>query len=302
MQHTVIVIAGPTASGKTALAIQVAQAFGTSIISADSRQCYREISIGTAKPSAEELRAVPHYFINSHSITEEVNAGRYEKLALQYAREIFAQRPVAVLCGGTGLYIRAFCEGIDDMPPVSPAVRDRINRQYEKEGLAWLQQQLQQRDPAFYAVAETQNPQRLIRALEVLESTGRSITSFRTASRAQRDFRIIKIGITLPKELLHRNIHTRVDLMMAAGLLEEVQSVLPYRSHNALQTVGYQEIFDYLDGKTTLEDAVTLIKTHTRQYAKRQLTWFRKDKEIQWFDARETGAVLRYLEELIIKN
>jgi len=295
MSNTVIVIAGPTASGKTALAIQVAQAFGTSIISADSRQCYREISIGTAKPSAEELRAVPHYFINSHSITEEVNAGRYEKLALQYAQEIFAQRPVAVMCGGTGLYIRAFCEGIDEMPPVSPAVRDSINRQYEKEGLVWLQQQLQQRDPAFYAVAETQNPQRLIRALEVLESTGRSITSFRTARRARRDFRIIKIGITLPKELLHRNIHTRVDQMMAAGLPEEVQRVLPYRSHNALQTVGYQEIFDYLDGKTTLEEAVTLIKTHTRQYAKRQLTWFRKDKEIQWFDARETGAVLEYL-------
>jgi tRNA dimethylallyltransferase len=278
MQNTVIVIAGPTAAGKTALAIQVARAFGTAVISADSRQCYREISIGTAKPSPEE-----------------VSAGLFERLALQYTQEIFAEHKVAIMCGGTGLYIKAFCEGIDDMPAIPPAIRDAINKQYEKQGLPWLQQELQKLDPDFYAVAETQNPQRLIRALEVLEATGRSITTFRTANRAQRDFNIIKIGVTLPKELLHRNIHARVDQMMTAGLLEEVNSVLPYRRHNALQTVGYQEMFDYLDGKTSLEEAVELIKVHTRQYAKRQLTWFRKDKEFHWFDPQAPATILQYL-------
>lgn len=294
--HTVIVIAGPTAAGKTALAIRVAQAFGTSIISADSRQCYREISIGTAKPSPQELQTVPHYFIDSHSIKEEISAGLFERLAMQYAQEIFARRNVAVMCGGTGLYIKAFCEGIDEMPPISSAIRNAINKQYEKAGLAWLQQELQKLDPDFYAVAETQNPQRLIRALEVLEATGRSITTFRTANRAQRDFRIIKIGVTLPKELLHRNIHARVDQMMAAGLLDEVKRVLPYREHNALQTVGYQELFDHLDGKTSLAEAIELIKIHTRQYAKRQLTWFRKDKEFHWFDPQDTDQILGYLQ------
>jgi tRNA dimethylallyltransferase len=297
LQNTVIVIAGPTAAGKTTLAIQVAQAYSTAVISADSRQCYRELSIGTAKPSPEELQTVPHYFIDSHSIKEEVSAGLFERLALDYLQEIFAQQPVAVMCGGTGLYIRAFCEGIDDMPPIEPAIRDAINRKYEKEGLPWLQQELQKLDPDFYAVAETQNPQRLIRALEVLEATGRSIITFRTANRAQRDFRIIKIGVTPPKELLHRNIHHRVDQMMANGLLDEVKSVLPYRHHNALQTVGYQEIFDYLDGKVTLEQAVDLIKTHTRQYAKRQLTWFRKDKEFHWFDPQDYDHILHYIQK-----
>ncbi|RBL91918.1 tRNA (adenosine(37)-N6)-dimethylallyltransferase MiaA [Chitinophaga flava] len=285
---TVIIIAGPTASGKTALAIKLAQLFGTSVISADSRQCYREISIGTAKPTPEELSAVPHYFIDSHSIREEVNAGIYEQLALQYAAEIFQKNDVAIMCGGTGLYIRAFCEGIDDMPAIPPGIREMLNARYEEHGLSWLQEQLRQRDPQFYATAETQNPQRLIRALEVLEATGQSITTFRTAVKAQRDFRIIKIGLTPSKEKLHENIHKRVDLMMAAGLVEEVKSVLPYRQHNALRTVGYQEIFDYLDGKLSLEQAVEDIKTHTRQYAKRQLTWFRKDKEYQWFDPTET--------------
>jgi tRNA dimethylallyltransferase len=296
LQKTVIVIAGPTAAGKTALAIQVAQAYGTAIISADSRQCYRELSIGTAKPSPQELQTVPHYFIDSHSIKEEVSAGLFERLALQYTQDIFERTPVAVMCGGTGLYIKAFCEGIDDMPAIAPAIREAINKQYEKDGLPWLQQELQKLDPDFYAVAETQNPQRLIRALEVLEATGRSITTFRTANRAPRDFRIIKIGVTLPKELLHRNIHHRVDQMIAAGLLDEVKSVLPYRNHNALQTVGYQEIFDYLDGKTTLEQAIDLVKTHTRQYAKRQLTWFRKDKEFHWMDPQDLDQVIQYLQ------
>ncbi|ASZ11987.1 tRNA (adenosine(37)-N6)-dimethylallyltransferase MiaA [Chitinophaga pendula] len=299
MQKTVIILAGPTASGKTALAIKLAQLFNTAVISADSRQCYREISIGTAKPAPEELQAAKHYFINSHSIQEEINAGIYEKLALQYTAEIFASHNVAIMCGGTGLYIKAFTEGMDDMPAVPPGIREAINIQYNELGIGWLQQQLQQRDPQFYNIAETQNPQRLIRALEILEATGQSITTFRKASPRDRDFRIIKIGITLPKELLHQNIHHRVDLMINAGLVDEVRNVLPFRSHNALQTVGYQEIFSYLDGNSTLEQAVTDIKTHTRQYAKRQLTWFRKDPAIQWFDARETQQILHRVQDMI---
>lgn len=296
MQKTAIIIAGPTASGKTALSIKVAQLFNTAVISADSRQCYKEISIGTAKPSPEELAAAPHYFINSHSIQEEVNAGRYEKLALQYADEIFAGNDIAVICGGTGLYIKAFTDGIDDMPEIPAGIRASLNEQYAAHGITWLQEQLLQRDPAFYAVAETQNPQRLIRALEVLETTGRSILEFRLAAPVQRPFNIIKIGITPPKELLHENIHHRVDLMMEAGLVEEVKSVLPYRNHNALRTVGYSEIFKYLDGDCSLEQAVTDIKTHTRQYAKRQLTWFRKDAAINWFDPRRQEDILSFIQ------
>ncbi|SEW37964.1 tRNA (adenosine(37)-N6)-dimethylallyltransferase MiaA [Chitinophaga arvensicola] len=297
MQKTVIIIAGPTASGKTALSVQIAQLFNTAVISADSRQCYREISIGTAKPSPEELSAVPHYFINSHSIREEVNAGIYEKLALQYTSEIFEKNDVAIMCGGTGLYIRAFVEGIDDMPAIAPGIRTHLNEQFARHGLSWLQEQLQERDPGFYATAETQNPQRLIRALEVLDATGQSITTFRNATRAQRDFRVIKIGINLPKEQLHHNIHYRVDQMIQAGLVEEVRSVLPYREHNALRTVGYQEIFSFLDGYISLDQAIDDIKTHTRQYAKRQLTWFRKDPAFQWFDPRDTAAIITYVKQ-----
>lgn len=293
--NTAIIIAGPTAAGKTGLSIKLARHFGTSVISADSRQCYREISIGTAKPTPAQLAAVPHYFINSHSIQEQVSAGIYERLALQYAADIFQKNKVAIICGGTGLYIRAFCEGIDDIPAVPETVREAVRLAYADKGLPWLQAALQERDPAFYAGAETENPHRLIRALEVLEATGQSITSFRTATTRARDFRIIKIGVTIPKPELHANIHLRVDQMMEEGLVDEVRSILPYRTHNALQTVGYQEIFDYLDGTLTLPAAVDAIKTHTRQYAKRQLTWFNRDKAFQWFDPRDSDTVLSYL-------
>lgn len=294
---TVIIIAGPTAAGKTAKAIEVAQHFDTAVISADSRQCYREISIGTAKPSPQELQTVPHYFINSHSIREEVNAGIYERLALEYAAEVWKDRDVVVMCGGTGLYIKAFCEGIDNIPAAPAEIRSSIQERYEKEGMAWLQQEVQEKDPAFYAIAEIQNPHRLMRALEVLYTTGQSITSFRTGNTAQRDFNIIKTGITLPKEQLHANIERRVHQMVADGLLEEVRAVLPYRNHNALQTVGYKEVFDHLDGKLSWNEAVDQIIVHTRQYAKRQLTWFRKDKDIKWFEAGK--GLMEELDQLL---
>ncbi|UYQ91117.1 tRNA (adenosine(37)-N6)-dimethylallyltransferase MiaA [Chitinophaga horti] len=295
MSKTVIIITGPTAAGKTALAIKLAQHFQTAVISADSRQCYKEISIGTAKPSPAELMAVPHYFINSHSIREEVNAATFEQLALQYASNIFKGNDTAIMCGGTGLYVRAFCEGMDVIPAIPPQVRDAVRAGYEQNGLTWLQETLQQRDPAFYAVAETQNPARLMRALEVLEATGQSIMVYRTATPQQRNFRIIKIGVTLPKEELHANINRRVDMMIADGLVEEVKSVMDYRKHNALQTVGYTEVFDYLDGNATLAQTAENIKVHTRQYAKRQLTWFRKDPATTWFDARKGEEVLQWV-------
>jgi len=284
---SIIIVAGPTAAGKTAKAIEVARHFNTAVISADSRQCYREISIGTAKPSPQELQTVPHYFINSHSIQEEVNAGLYEQLALNYAAEIWKENDVAVMCGGTGLYIKAFCEGMDNMPVIPPGIRASIQTRYEQEGMSWLQQEVQEKDPGFYAIAEIQNPHRLMRALEVLYATGQSITSFRTGNVVKRDFNIIKTAITLPKERLHDNIARRVHMMVAEGLLEEVRAVLPYRTHNALQTVGYKEVFDYLDGKISWEEAVEQIIIHTRQYAKRQLTWFKKDTAFKWYEGGE---------------
>lgn len=283
MEKTCIIIAGPTAVGKTAAAIDIARRFNTSIISADSRQCFKEMTIGVAKPSVEELQQVHHYFINSHSIHNEVNAAVFEQYALQAVNEIFQQHDVAVVTGGTGLYIKAFCEGLDDMPPVSPEIRQAITEQYEQHGLAWLQQQVQQHDPLYYASGEIQNPQRLIRALEVKQATGESIRSFQQGKKATRHFRIIKYGLELPKPELHARINTRVDMMIQQGLIREVESLLPFKHLNALQTVGYSELFEYLEGKISLEQAIDRIKTNTRQYAKRQMTWFKRDTSIQWF-------------------
>jgi tRNA dimethylallyltransferase len=271
--------------GKTAAAIQLAKSLDTSIISADSRQCFRELNIGVARPSPEELQSVGHYFIASHSIGEEVTAATFEELALQWTEEVFAGgKNRVVMVGGTGLYIKAFCEGLDTIPPVAEEIRTHIRQQFELGGIAWLQRQVQETDPGFYASGEVQNPQRLMRALEVRLSTGRSILAFRTQEKKQRPFNIQKIGLQLPKEELHRRINERVDRMMKNGLLEEVKGLLPYRERNALQTVGYTELFDHLDGKLSLEQAIEAIKTNTRHYAKRQMTWFRKDVSIRWID------------------
>lgn len=292
MNKTCIIISGPTAVGKTSAAIQVARHFKTEIISADSRQCYKELNIGVAKPSAEELAAVKHHFINSHSIHEEVHAAGFEQYALQAADKIFQHHDIAVMTGGTGLYIKAFCEGIDEMPPVLPGVREKIVEEFEKSGLAWLQQQVKEQDPLYYSTGEIQNPQRLMRALEVVQSTGKSIRHFQQGKKIQRPFHIIKTALELPKEELHRNINHRVDQMMEQGLLDEVRSLMPWRHLNALQTVGYTELFDYLDGKYTVEDAVELIKKNTRQYAKRQMTWFRRDKEITWYSPSDVPGII----------
>ncbi|MEI9808810.1 MAG: tRNA (adenosine(37)-N6)-dimethylallyltransferase MiaA [Bacteroidota bacterium] len=295
---TVIIIAGPTAVGKTTVAIDIARHFNTEIISADSRQCFKELDIGVARPSVEELEKVKHHFIASHSIHEGVNAAGFEKYALEKAKALFRDHDVVVMVGGTGLYIKAFCEGLDDIPAIDQAIREEITRSYAQKGLSWLQQEVQEKDPAFYKVGEVQNPQRMMRALEVIASTGQSVLHFRKGRKMERDFAIIKTGLELPKESLHHNIHTRVGRMMEAGLLEEVKSLIPFKQLNALQTVGYSEIFDHLDGKITLAQAVADIKTNTRQYAKRQMTWFRRDKEIKWVSTAAIKEIIAFAEDV----
>jgi tRNA dimethylallyltransferase len=280
----VVVIAGPTGVGKTTVAIEVAKHFHTEIISADSRQCYKELNIGVARPSVEQLAAVKHHFIASHSIHQKVTAATFEQYALKTAGEIFTHIDVVVLVGGTGLYIKAFCEGIDEIPEIPEELRNDIIVNYYEYGLNWLQNEVKQHDPLFSAEGEVKNPQRLMRALEVVKSTGRSILEFRTGVKAKRNFEVVKIGLEIPKEQLHQNINERVDKMVENDLLEEVRSLIPYRHLNALQTVGYKELFDYFDGQTSVDEAIELIKKNTRQYAKRQVTWFKKDMEYRWTD------------------
>lgn len=296
---TVIIVGGPTAVGKTAIAISIAKQFQTEIISADSRQCFRELKIGVARPSDQELKEVPHHFIASHSITDNINAASFEKYALQKVNELFKNHDVVIIVGGTGLYIKAFCEGLDEIPLIDESIRKKIIDSWEMHGLGWLQEEVKIKDPAFYKAGEIQNPQRMMRALEVVESTGQSILSFRRNVKAKRDFRIIKIGLELPKEELHANINLRVDKMINEGLVEEVSSLSGYRDVNALQTVGYSEIFEHLDGKISLEAAIEEIKKNTRQYAKRQMTWFKKDKEINWVNAKQKSGIVSMAQKLV---
>jgi tRNA dimethylallyltransferase len=293
---TVIVIAGPTAVGKTAVALQLAKHFQTEIISADSRQCFKELNIGVARPSPIELNQVPHHFIASHSIHEEVTAASFEQFALKKAKDLFQHKDVVVMVGGTGLYIKAFCEGLDRIPEIEPGIRDQVIEQYNTKGIGWLQQQLKEKDPEFYAKGEIQNPQRSMRALEVMEATGRSILNFRNTGKEQRDFSIMKIGLELPRQQLIEQINNRVDQMMEAGQLEEVKELLPFRHLNALQTVGYAELFDYLDNKIPLHEAIERIRINTRQYAKRQMTWFKKDKEFNWFSPYQVAEIIEFAE------
>ncbi len=286
-----IIIGGPTASGKTSLAIDVAKHFHTSIISCDSRQCYREMNIGVAKPSPLELEQVHHYFINSHSILEPVNAAFFEQYALQCAAEIFSSSGELVMVGGTGLYIKAFTEGIDHIPVIDPEIRNHVVDQYEKYGLKWLQEQVERNDPLYFSTGEIQNPQRLMRALEVKLGTGLSIREFQKQSTIQRDFDIYKFAINIEREKLVENINTRVDQMISNGLVEEVKDLLEFRHLPALQTVGYQELFEYFDGKCSLDEAIDRIRINTRQYAKRQMTWFRKHG-FQWVHAGEVKHII----------
>jgi tRNA dimethylallyltransferase len=286
-QKTLLVITGPTATGKTAAAVEIAQRLNTEIVSADSRQFYREMSIGTAKPSAEELSAVKHHFIDSHSIHDNFTVGNFEKEGLAAIESLFQQHDVVLLVGGSGLFIKAICDGFDELPQAAAGVRETLNEAFNAHGINFLQEKLKAVDPTYYHQVDLNNPQRLIRALEVYESTGKPFSSYRTAPVNARPFNIVKIGLTLPREQLYDRINKRVDQMVAQGLVEEVRSLLPYRHLNALNTVGYSELFDYFDGKIGLDTAIDLIKQNTRRFAKRQLTWFRKDTSIQWYNPIE---------------
>lgn len=285
LSKTVYIIVGPTAVGKTSLAIQLAKHLQTEIISADARQCYRELEIGVARPSQEELNQVPHHFIANHSIHEIVNASVFEKEALVITEKLFQQKDNIVMVGGTGLYIKAFCEGLDDIPSIDPSVRSSIIESYESNGLIWLQNELAHKDPLYWKQAEQENPHRLIRALEVYEGLGKSILTYQSHQKKQRPFTVKTIGLEMDRSLLYERINIRVEQMVAHGLEKEVQSLLPQFSLNALQTVGYREWLPYFDQEQSLERVIAAIQQNTRQYAKRQITWFKKDPTVQWFDA-----------------
>jgi len=274
--------------GKTACAIELASYFNTVILSADSRQCFQELNIGVARPTVAELQMVPHFFIASHSIHEELNAAWYETYSLNLLHQLFETKDIVVVCGGTGLYIKALTEGLDTIPEVGTTIRQKIVSGYKENGIGWLKQELLLKDPLFASQGEMQNPQRMMRALEVVEATGQSIISFHKKDQAARPFNIIKLGLELSRDILYERINARVDAMMEAGLEEEVRQLLPYRKLNALHTVGYREMFDYFDGETSKERAIELIKQNTRHYAKRQMTWFKKQENMHWVDLELT--------------
>jgi len=296
---TLISVVGPTAIGKTAMAIQLAQHFHTEIISSDSRQFFKEMEIGTAKPSPQELAAAKHHFIDSHSVAKLFSTGDFEQEALKTIEEIFSKRDVAIMVGGSGLYVNALLNGLDEMPEIDLAVREELNKKFEIEGLAAIQLQLAALDPEYFAKVDQNNPQRMIRGLEVFLSTGKKLSSMLSATKKVRTFKVIKLGLNTDRAVLYDRINRRVDLMIENGLVEEVKSLIPYRSYNALNTVGYSEIFDYLDGKTSIADAISAIKQNTRRFAKRQLTWFRRDDEITWFEPNELKRIITYIEDKI---
>jgi tRNA dimethylallyltransferase len=287
-----IVIAGPTGIGKTALAIELAMHYSTEIISADSRQVYRQMKIGVGRPSEEEMSKLPHHLIGHVDISTHYHASSYEKDALKALESIYQRKDIAILCGGTGLYIQTLCDGMDEVPPADMQIRNRLEEQVRQEGIAGLQDFVRQNDPELAANIDMQNPKRLIRAVEVMKISGRTFSSFRKGQKAQRNFEPIYICLDMPREELYARIRSRVDAMLEAGWLDETRLLYPFRYLKALQTVGYRELFDYIDGKMDWPTTVELIKVHTCQYARRQLTWFRRDKRYVWVKAEE---VLPYL-------
>lgn len=295
MNKTLIIIAGPTAIGKTALAIKLAQYFKTEIISADSRQFYKEMSIGTAKPSKDELESVKHHLIDSHSVVNPLNAGDFEKESIKIINELFVNHNDIIMVGGSGLFINAVCYGFDPLPVASAEIREQLNKDFEEKGITYLQERLKLIDPEYFNEVDIHNPQRIIRALEVYESTGDTFSSLRTKNKKQRPFNIIKIGLNSDRDELYRRINLRVDEMVQNGLFEEVKSLLNYKHLNALNTVGYSEIFDFLNNKCTKEEAIEKIKQNTRRFAKRQITWFKKTDDIQWFNPNQFESIIQYL-------
>jgi tRNA dimethylallyltransferase len=295
---TLIVITGPTAVGKTSLSIHIAQHLKAEIVSADSRQFYREMKIGTARPTDAEQAAVPHHFIGHLSVTDDYNVSKFETDALHKLESLFASNRFAILTGGSGLYIRAVCHGIDDMPDPDPSLRETLNQQLQSEGISALRNQLKELDPEFYSTVDLANPKRILRALEVCLTTGQSYSSLRKNSGKIRSFRVVKIGLQRDKADLDCRINERVDEMIRNGLVSEARELYPLRQMNALNTVGYRELFTYFDGEKSLDHAVAKIKTNTRRYAKRQMTWFRKEQDINWFEAWDETAVWNFIRDL----
>ena len=285
MSKTIYILIGPTAVGKTSFAITLAKTLDTEIISADARQCYKEMNIGVARPSDDELKAVPHHFIASHSITENINASFYENWAMEKVQTLFATKDTVVMAGGTGLYIKAFCEGLDLIPPIETSIRENIIAQYEQLGMRWLQKEVSVKDPSYWEKGEQKNPQRLMRALEVILGTGKSILSFQNNKAIKRPFKIVKIGLELPREELYQRINDRVLNMVNEGLEKEVKGLEASAHLNAMQTVGYSEWKDYFEQKISRDKVIENIQQNTRHYAKRQMTWFKRDPATTWYKA-----------------
>ena len=296
IKRRLIVVVGATASGKTDLSIVLARRYNAPIISTDSRQVYRGLPIGTACPSDEQLKSVEHHFIGEFDLTQEFNCGEYERQALERLGELFAEHDTVVAVGGSGLYVRALCEGIDDLPDVDKSLREQLMIRLASEGVESLSDELHRLDPEYYEQVDKCNPARVVRALEVCLSTGEKYSSLRKGAKKERDFEIVKIGVDMSRDVLYERINRRVDIMMEAGLEREARAVLPYRNCNSLRTVGYSEMFDFFDGKTTRDEAVELIKRNTRRYAKRQMTWFRRDADIRWFEPSQTDKIIEYID------
>lgn len=296
MDKTLIVITGPTAVGKTALTLQLARHYGTPVINADSRQIYRELKIGTAAPTDEQLRQARHYFVGTKSIDDYYNASMYEQDVMEVISHLTPTLPY-LLSGGSMMYIDAVCNGIDDIPTVDDETRNTLKKRLLMEGLGSLCEELRQRDPEYYEIVDKQNPRRVVHALEICVMTGKPYSSFRKQEKKARPFRIIKIGLTRPREELYKRINRRVDKMMKDGLLEEAKEMYPKREVNALNTVGYKELFEYLKGKWTLHEAVERIKGNTRRYARKQLTWYKKDEQIRWFHPDDKEEIISYIEQ-----
>lgn len=291
-----LVIVGPTGSGKTDLSIRLALHYAAPILSTDSRQVYRGMPIGTAQPSVGQLQAVEHHFIASHDLKDNLSCGEYEVQALARLEQLFTTHDYVVAVGGSGLYVRALCEGMDDLPQANESLRAELNRRLTDEGVESLAAQLRELDPVYYETVDRSNPARVVRALEVCLQTGRPYSEQRTGERRPRPFEIVKIGIDLPREMLYDRIDRRVDQMLADGLEAEARALYPYRALNALQTVGYREFFEYFDGCIRYDEAVELIKRNSRRYAKRQLTWFRRDSEIRWFAPDDDAAIIAHID------
>lgn len=296
MGKTLIVITGPTAVGKTDLCMEIARQLDIPIINADSRQLFRELQIGTASPTADQLASVRHYFVGTLGIGDYYSASMYEEDVMKLLPQLFEKSDYALLSGGSMMYIDAVCNGIDDIPTVDEATRALMKRRLAEEGLEALVEELRRLDPKHYETIDRQNPRRVIHALEICHMTGKTYTSFRTAEKKQRPFEIIKIGLNRDREELYRRINLRVDRMMEDGLLKEAERMLPYRTENALNTVGYKELFNYFDGLWGLNEAVERIKGNTRRYARKQLTWFKRDEQMRWFHPDDQEAIIKYVE------